>query len=85
MGSMCHSRSAANRTRVTTGHTLEVKSGPEEVNYSICVCVYKILNPPHLLMVSANTQKLYALNAKSLLPSILSPDPKGKYVKEALL
>lgn len=84
VGSVCHSRSAANRTGVTTGQTLEVKSGPEEVNYSICVCVYKILTlPPSRSQPTRTT--LYALNAKNLLPGILLPNPKGKYVEEALL
>lgn len=57
--------------RVTTGQTFKVKSGPEEVNYSICVCVYKILLPSSspllspLVTVSANTQNLHTSNAES--------------------
>lgn len=78
VGNLCQSSSAANRMWVTTGQTLKVKSGPEEVNYSICVCVYifrlSLFHPPLFLSVSANTHSLtvHILSAVALtVPPVL--------------
>ena len=83
VGSLCHSGSAANRMWVTTGQTLEVKSGPEEVNYSICVCVYKFWLSLLLLLQHTHSQCKAALSSCApQLPPPTSATTKKKRKQE---